>query len=89
MLIDTRGWDPGPEPEPEDEGEHRRSVPHVAWRPLAWIAAFIWLLVLAAELDGFAGYGVFLLAIALGSWRLERWAARWEVGRAGDSGAWY
>lgn len=83
MLIDTRGW------EPEDEDEHRRSLPHVPWRPFAWIAAFIWLLVIAAEVDGFAGYGILLLAVALGSWRLERWAGRWESGRPGDSGAWY
>jgi hypothetical protein len=83
MLIDTRGW------EPEDEDEHRRSRPHVPWRPFAWVAALLWLLVIAAEVDGFAGYGIFLLAIALGSWRLERWAGRLESGRAGDSGAWY
>jgi hypothetical protein len=89
MLIDTREWDAGPAPEHEPEPEGRHSFPHVPWRPLAWIAAFICLLGLAAEVDGFAGYGVFLLAIALGSWRLERWAGRWEVGRPGDSGAWY
>lgn len=83
MLIDTRGW------EPEDEDEHRRSLPHVPWRPFAWIAAFLWLLVIAGEVGGFAGYGIFLLAIVLGSWRLERWAGRWEYGRAGDSGAWH
>ncbi len=84
MLIDTRGW------EPEDDGdEQRRSLPHVPWRPFAWIAAFAWLLVIAAKVDGFAGYGIFLLAISLGSWRLERWARQLEFGRAGDSGAWY
>jgi hypothetical protein len=82
MLIDTRGW------EPEDEDEQRRALPHL-WRPLAWIAGFIWLLVIAAEVDGFAGYGIFLLAVALGSWRLERWAGHWESGRPWDSGAWY
>jgi hypothetical protein len=90
MLIDTRGW----EPEDEDEGAHvaasaGRSLPHLPWRPFAWIAGFAWLLVIAAEVNGFAGYGIFLLAIALGSWRLERWAGRWELGRPGDSGAWY
>ncbi|MBW3607381.1 MAG: hypothetical protein KY463_03335 [Actinobacteria bacterium] len=84
MLIDTRGW----EPEDEDDAERRRSLPHVPWRPFAWLAAFLWLLVIAAEVDGFAGYGIVLLAVALGSWRLERWAGHWELGRAGDSGAW-
>lgn len=83
MLIDTREW------EPEEHDRQRRPRPHVPWRPFAWIAAFAWLLVIAAEVDGFAGYGIVLLAVALGSWRLERWAGRWEIGRAGDSGAWY
>jgi hypothetical protein len=89
MLIDTRGWEPEPDPDAEPEDEHRRSLPHLPWRPFAWIAAFAWLLVIAAAVDGFAGYGVFLVAIALGSWRLERSAAHWGVGRPGDSGAWY
>jgi hypothetical protein len=44
---------------------------------------------IAAEVDGFAGYGILLLAITLGSWRLERSAGHWKSGRAGDSGAWY
>ena len=84
MLIDTRGW------EPEEDDDHRpRSPPHVPWRPFAWAAAFVWLLVIAAEVDGFAGYGILLLAVTLGSWRLERCARQWESGRAGDSGAWY
>ena len=84
MLIDTRGWEPD-----DTDGDERRSLPRVPWRPFAWIACFIWLLVIAAEVDGFAGYGIFLLAITLGSWRLERSAGRWRSGRAGDSGAWY
>ncbi|HUR84530.1 MAG TPA: hypothetical protein VMY78_04235 [Solirubrobacteraceae bacterium] len=90
MLIDTRGWDP------EDAGERsdvaasaNRSRPHLPWRPFAWIAAFAWLLVIAGAVGGFAGYGILLLAVALGSWRLERWAAHLEMGRPGDSGAWY
>ena len=84
MLIDTRGWEPE-----EDDDRRLRARPHVPWRPFAWVAAFFWLLAIAAEVDGFAGYGIFLLAITLGSWRLERCARRWELGRAGDSGAWY
>jgi hypothetical protein len=82
MLIDTRGW------EPEEQDGRRRSLPHVPWRAFAWIAVFLWLLALAAEVGGFAGYGIVLLAVALGSWRLERWAGHWEFGRPWDSGAW-
>ena len=82
MLIDTRGW------EPEGEAEKRRPLPRVPWRPFAWLAAFLWLLVIAVEVNGFVGYGIFLLAVSIGSWRLERWARRFEFGRAGDSGAW-
>lgn len=82
MLVDTRGW------EPEGGRAPRRRRPR-AWRPFAWFAAFCWLLVIAAEVGGFAGYGIFLLAVALGSWRLERAAGHWQSGRAGDSGAWY
>ena len=82
MLIDTRGW------EPEGEAEERRPLPHVPWRPFAWLAAFLWLLVIAVEGNGFVGYGIFLLAVSVGSWRLERWSRRFEFGRAGDSGAW-
>ena len=83
MLIDTRGS------EPEGEDEHRRPPRrHIPWRPFAWVAAFFWLLVIAGDVGGFAGYGILLFAIALGSWRLDRWAAGLEFGRAGDSGAW-
>ena len=83
MLIDTRAW------EPEEDHDHRpRARPHL-WRPFAWIAAFAWLLVIAAEVGGLAGYGIFLLAITLGCWRLERCLPEVRSGRAGDSGAWY
>ena len=84
MLVETRGWEPWDEDEPVDPPR-----PRGLWRPLAWITAFIWLLVIALEVDGFAGYGIFLVAIALGSWRLDRWAGKLEFGRKGDSGAWY
>ena len=82
MLIDTRGW------EPAGAAEERRPLPRVPWRPCAWPAAFLWLLVIAVEVNGFVGYGIFLLAVSVGSWRLERWARRFEFGRAGASGAW-
>lgn len=83
MLVDGSSWEPDPEPEPS-----RRRLPHLPWRPFAWVAAFLWLLVLAGRVGGFAGYALLLFAVGLGSWRLDRWAARWEWGQAGHSGAW-
>ena len=80
MLIDTRGWEPDP---PE-----RRRLPHIPWQPFAWVWGFVFLLALALEIGGFPGYLVVLLAVALGSWRLGKWADGLTYGRAGDSGAW-
>jgi len=92
MLIDTRDW----KPDPEDEGEEPGAGPsapgllrRAPWRAFAWPAGFAGLLVVAAQVDGVAGYAIFLVDIALGSWRLDRWAGRLQVGRPGDSGAWY
>ena len=50
--------------------------PHVPWRPFAWVAAWCWLLYLAGQVGGFAGYLVVLVAVGLGCWRLDRWLAR-------------
>ena len=86
MFVEGGSWRPDPEPPPEPEP--RRSLPHVPWPPFAWFALFCWVLVGAAELGGVLGYGVVLLAVGLGSWGLNRYAARWEWGSAGDSGAW-
>jgi hypothetical protein len=89
MLIDTRDWGPQPEPEDDRPAGERRLLGRVPWRGLACPAAFAGLLVVAAEVDGFAGYAIFLVDIAAGSWRLDRWAQRLQFGRSGDSGAWY
>ncbi len=84
MLVEGSSWnDEPPEPPPA-----RRPLPRPPWRPFAWIAAFLWLLMLAGEVGGLGGYLLVLLAVAVGSWRLDRWAARWEWGHAGHSGAW-
>ena len=82
MLVEGGSWEPEPPP------ERRRRLPHVPWRPFAWIAAFLWLLYLAGAIGGLPGYAVLLFAVGLGSWRLNRWAERWEWGHAGNSGAW-
>ena len=82
MLVEGSSWEPDPPPQP------RRRLPRPPWRPFAWIAAFLWLLALAGEVGGLAGYGLLLVAVGLGSWRLDRYAARWEWGHAGNSGAW-
>jgi hypothetical protein len=68
--------DPGLDrPEPP-EARSRPSMPQVPWRLLAWIVGWVWLLVLADAVGGFAGYLVVLLAVAVGAWRLDRWCAR-------------
>ncbi|MDQ3740065.1 MAG: hypothetical protein M3320_07110 [Actinomycetota bacterium] len=61
--------------EPSDDAAPppRRSLPHVPWRPFAWVAAFCWLLFLAGAVGGLAGYVILLGAISLGLWRLNRW----------------
>ena len=63
--------DPEPPPQPR-----RRSLPHLPWRPFAWFAAFCWLLFLAGTVGGLAGYLLVLVAVGMGSWRLDRWLAR-------------
>lgn len=64
--------------EPRDDGDDepprpRRPLPHVPWRPFAWVAAFCWLMFLAGAVNGFAGYLILLGAICLGGWRVNRW----------------
>ena len=54
----------------------QRRPPHLPWRPFAFVAAWCWLLYLAGQLGGFAGYVVVLVAVGLGCWRLDRWLAR-------------
>jgi hypothetical protein len=50
----------------------RRTLPHIPWRPFAWVAAFFWLMYLAGQIGGFPGYLTVLGAVALCSWRIDR-----------------
>jgi hypothetical protein len=77
-LVHDRGWEQPPEedvPAPRPERSWR-----LPWRPLAWVAAWCWLMALVPVVSdafgGFAGFGVLMLAVALGFWRLERLCVR-------------
>ena len=64
--------------EPRDDHDDeppaaRRRLPHIPWRPFAWFAAFCWLMLAAGRVGGLAGYGLVLLAISVGCWRVNRW----------------
>jgi hypothetical protein len=72
LLLVHEPRDPGP-PSPR---RRRRPLPHIPWRPFAWFAAFCWLLFVAGRVDGLAGYAIVLVAIAMGSWRLDRWLSK-------------
>lgn len=82
-LVHDAGSEPpehGFEP-PEDEPPERRPWTWRApWKPLAWFAAWCWLMAIVPMVShafgGLAGFGVLMLAIALGFWRLERFCAR-------------
>lgn len=82
-LVHDGGWEPpehGFEP-PEDEPPERRPWTWRApWKPLAWFAAWCWLMALVPVVTslagGLAGFGVLMLAFALVCWRLERFCAR-------------
>jgi hypothetical protein len=77
-LVHDRGW----EQPPDEDGpeQHPQRGWHLPWRPLAWIAAWCWLMafvpVVSDAFGGLAGFGVLMLAVVLGFWRLERWCAR-------------
>jgi uncharacterized membrane protein len=60
----------------------------VPLRPFAWIALFCGCSRSPQKSVALPDYGIVLLAVALGSWRLERWAGHWAYGRPWDSGAW-
>ena len=67
------------EPRDDDAPPPRRPLPAIPWRPFAWFAAFCWLLFAAGQVGGLAGYGLLLLAVAVGCWRLDRWMGKWDA----------
>jgi hypothetical protein len=77
-LVHDRGWDPPADAEGPPEQPERRW--RLAWRPLAWVALWCWLMALVSVVSslfgGLAGYAVLMLAVALLFWRLERWCSR-------------
>ncbi len=80
-LVHDRGWEPpGWEP-PEEDAESRRGWSwRLPWRPLAWFAAWCWLMALVPVVNdafgGLAAYGILMLAVVLAAWRLDRFFAR-------------
>ncbi len=71
-------WDPPP---PEDDEPPRRGGRwRLPWRPLAWFAAWCWLMALVPVVQdafgGLASFGVLMLAVALVARRVDRWCAR-------------
>lgn len=58
----------------DDQPPRRRSfaLPAIPWGPLAWIAVFVLMFALSRLVGGWAGYVVMLLAVAVGSLRLDR-----------------
>ena len=80
-LVHDRGWEPSPdEPEADPPPSAAAQRWHAPWRPLAWFAAWCWLMalvpVVTAAAGGLAGYGVLMVAVALALWRADRWCSR-------------
>lgn len=83
LVHDDGGWEP-PEhawESTDDQPPERRPWSwRLPWRPLAWFAAWCWLMALVPVVNslfgGLAGFGVLMLAFALVCWRLERFCAR-------------
>ena len=76
-LVSDPRWEP-----PDDlpgRDPHRRDW-HVPWRTLAWVAVLVGLMLSVSAADRWvgspAGFGLLMLAVALGVWRLDRWCAR-------------
>lgn len=64
------GWGlPGDHPHPP---RRRFALPAIPWRALAWIAAVVLMFVVSRTVGGWAGYVVLLLAVLVGSLRLDR-----------------
>jgi hypothetical protein len=81
-LVHDGGWEP-PEharDSPEDQPERHPWTWRLPWRPLAWFAAWCWLMalvpVVSGAFGGLAGFGVLMLAFGLVCWRLERFCSR-------------
>ncbi len=62
--------------EPPDDDPPRRDLPHVPWRPFAWVALICWLLYAAGAVDGVASYVLCVAALWVAGWRLDRWLSR-------------
>jgi hypothetical protein len=62
-------------PEPP-ESSPSRPWPRPPWQPFAWVALLCWMTWAAKELDGLPGYIVFLVALSIGCWRLDRWLGK-------------
>ena len=82
-LVQGDRWEPPDdrwEPDEDELPERRPWTWRRPWRPCAWFAAWCWLMalvpVVSRAFGGLAGFGVLMLALALGCWRLERFCAR-------------
>jgi hypothetical protein len=82
-LVYGDGWDSPEDPwEPgeDDLPERRPWTWRLPWRPLAWLAAWCWLMALVpivtSTAGGLAGFGVLMLAVTLACWRGERFCRR-------------
>jgi hypothetical protein len=82
-LVHDGGWEPPEQAwnSPVDEPPERQPWTwRLPWRPLAWFAAWCWLMalvpVVSSAFGDLAGFGVLMLAFALACWRLERFCAR-------------
>jgi len=73
VLLEAGG---GRDDRPEPDEHARGPLPRLPWRPFAWLALVCWLITLAPLIGGIAGYALFLAAVTVGAWRVERWAAR-------------
>jgi hypothetical protein len=68
--------DPGREPPDDPDRPPRRHVPHVSWRPFAWLAVVCWLIYAAGAVEGLASYALTVTALFVAGWRLDRWLSR-------------
>ena len=82
-LVQGDGWDGQDDGFEADGGQGPRPEHWTwrpPWRPLAWFAAWCWLMalvpVVTSAAGGLAGFGVLMLAFGLAYWRLERFCAR-------------